>query len=172
MLAAIHLGLHDLFAGVQASENYNGVHHVGVLCKDITDSLKFYQDVLGESCTISHPLSRFQRRRPLESHNLPFSRPQTCRHPPKYASILSCISNSEGCQCTNPPNEAAFSSMQGIYDCHQGHIVCAHLGLSCGRRLYCIDDHCITHTQAWRSMLPGRMTSCHTKVPGCGLGMR
>lgn len=28
--------------------NYSGIHHVGVLCKDIDSSVKFYKDVLGK----------------------------------------------------------------------------------------------------------------------------
>ena len=35
-------------AGLHANENYNGIHHIGVLCKNIQESLQFYQNILGE----------------------------------------------------------------------------------------------------------------------------
>ena len=38
--------LSNLFAD-GLNGNYNGIHHVGVLCKDISASLTFYRDILG-----------------------------------------------------------------------------------------------------------------------------
>ena len=41
-----------LLTGIYANDNYNGVHHVGVLCKDISESLKFYRNILGEQFVV------------------------------------------------------------------------------------------------------------------------
>ncbi len=43
LLASIRSNL--FHTGVHANENYNGVHHVGVLCKDISESLAFYKEI-------------------------------------------------------------------------------------------------------------------------------